>query len=289
MIGERTLLHRILRKLNRHRTTDLYFVGYPKTGNTWVTYMLGRYIQLLCDLPELPLFDTTDPMGRCQRFCVGPRIQFTHRPLHWDAQRADDLSYDNVVRPFEDKRVILIARHPLDTLVSHWLYRKHRMDQHGRRVWQDDLDLNSFVEDPVWGIEKFFRFYSLWHENRARVKRVSLLRYEDIRAEPKKTFALLLQSLQIPQQEDKMRQAIADADFENMRKVEKSGEAPKLQSSGYSIFGTADRSNPEAFHVRRGKVGGFQDYFEQTQIGPLLDRINRRLPEFFGYSSERRC
>ena len=288
MIAERMLLHRILRKINRHRTTDLYFVGYPKTGNTWVTYMLGRYIQLLCDRLEIPLFDTTDPMGRCQRFCVGPRMQFTHRPLDWNVQRADDLTYDNVVRPFEDKRVVLIVRHPLDTLVSHWLYRKHRRDQYGRLVWHDDLDLNSFVEHPVWGIEKFFRFYSLWHESQELVKSVWLLRYEDMRTEPDKTFALLLQFLKISKKEDELHQAVADADFANMRKVEKFGEAPKLPSSGYSIFGAADRSNPEAFHVRRGKVGGFRDYFEEKDVQPLLERIERRLPIFFGYSVDSR-
>ena len=66
----RSLLNQALRKLNHHRTTELYFVGYPKTGNTWVRYMLGQYVQLTCELPELPLFDATDRLGRCESFCV---------------------------------------------------------------------------------------------------------------------------------------------------------------------------------------------------------------------------
>ena len=139
---------RILRKLNHHRTTELYFVGYPKTGNTWLRYMLGRYIQLLCSLPDLPLFDATDRMGRCESFCVGSAMQFTHRPLLWHEQRAIDLNYQNVIQPFHGKRVVLLIRHPLDTLVSHWMQRKHR----GNENYTGDL--MKFLEDPVWGIRE---------------------------------------------------------------------------------------------------------------------------------------
>jgi hypothetical protein len=277
-MAERSLLIRLLRKLNRHRTTDLYFVGFPKTGNTWMVYMLGRYVQLLCGLSDLPLFDTTDNMGRCQRFCVGPSMQFTHRPLLWHNQRAADLDYGKVIRPFEDKRVVLLIRHPLDTLVSLWMYRQHRS------VWNYTGDLTNFLEDPVWGIEKYFRFYTLWYEHHSQVKDFLLLRYEDMRADPHAAFARLLQFLSIPQREHELHQAVADSDFERMKKVEQSGDAPRFRSSGYSIFGSADRKNPDAFHVRRGKVGGFRDYLQEQDADRLLASINRGLPAFFGYS-----
>ena len=144
-LSQMSVLARILRKLNHHRTTQLYFIGYPKTGNTWLRYMLGRYVQLLCGLPDLPLFDATDHMGRCKSFCVGSAMQFTHRPLLWHEQRANDLNYQNVIQPFHGKRVALLIRHPLDTLVSHWMQRKHR----GKENYAGSLP--EFLEDPVWG------------------------------------------------------------------------------------------------------------------------------------------
>jgi hypothetical protein len=70
-----------------------------------------------------------------------------------------------------------------------------------------------------------------------------------------------------------------------MKKIEKSGDVPKFRSSGYSIFGAADRSDPDAFHVRRGKVGGFRDYLTEQEVDRLLASIDWQLPEFFGYSS----
>jgi hypothetical protein len=272
-------LDRVLRKLNHHRTTELYFVGYPKTGNTWIRYMLGRYVQLICNLPEIPLFDATDRLGNCERFCVGPAMQFTHRPLRWHDQEAAALHYENVIHPFRKKRVVLLVRHPLDTLVSHWMQRKHR----GKENYSEGL--LEFLDDPVWGIEKFLQFYCLWFQNRENVSSFFLLRYEEMRTKPQLTFTRLLENLNIFRQEEKILQAINDASFDNMKKVELEAAGPKYRSSGLDIFATGDRNNPESLHVRRGKVGGYHDYLEEPDVRRLTDKISEHLPHFFGYST----
>lgn len=275
-----SLLGKALRKLNHHRTTAAYFVGYPKTGNTWARYMLGRYIQLICNLPYQPLFDATDALGRCERACIGPSMQFTHRPLVWSRQNAAALDFEKVIQPFRDKLVVLLIRHPLDTLVSLWMQRKHRdgSDYSG--------DIIEFLNDEVWGIEKFFRFYDLWYEHRGRVRDFYLLRYEEMRADPHSAFAALLKFLAIPRQDGLFEQAVAEADFESMKKVEASGAGPKYRSSGLDIFATGNRANPDAFHVRRGKVGGFRDYIDEDNTERLLELIDRRLPPFYGYAND---
>jgi hypothetical protein len=282
LLSQRSVLTRVLRKLNKHRTTELYFVGYPKTGNTWLRYMLGRYVQLVCRLPDPPLFDATDRMGRCESFCVGPAMQFTHRPLLWHDQRAADLDFEKVIRPFQDKRVVLLIRHPLDTLVSLWMQRKHR----GNEKYGGSLQ--ELLENPVWGLEKFFRFYTLWFQHSDGVKDFLPVRYEDMRADPHSIFAELLNFLAIPRNDDELRQAVADADFESMKKVELSGGGPRYRSSGDSIFASGDTNNADAFHVRRGQVGGFSDYLLPEDAERLLDLIDRRLPDFYGYSTDLR-
>lgn len=271
---------RILRKLNHHRTTELYFVGYPKTGNTWIRYMLGRYIQLHCNLSDLPLFDATDVWGNCETFCVGPAMQFTHRPLIWHNQQASDLTYRNVIRPYSEKRVVLLVRHPLDTLVSHWMQRLFRTEENytGR--------LTEFLDDPVWGIEKYFRFYTLWFDHRHDVKDFLLVRYEDMRARPQQVFTQLLEYLAIPQKEETIRSAVSDADFDSMKRVETAGEGPTYRSSGNSIFASGDPSNPDAFHVRRGVVGGYVDYLDSAEFRKFLSLIDERLPASLGYGNQ---
>jgi sulfotransferase family protein len=274
------VLARVLRKVNHHRTTELYFVGYPKTGNTWLRYMLGRYTQLVCGLPELPLFDATDRLGRCERFCVGPAMQFTHRPLLWGNQKASDLDFGNVIHPFESKRIVLIIRHPLDTMVSHWMQRKHRMNK------PYEKSLIEFIDDPVWGIEKFFDFYSLWFNYRDKPNGFLLIRYEDMRADPAPVFTNLLKFLGISMQEKYVQQAVQDADFDVMKKIEVFGHGPKYRWSGKSIFASGDISNPDALHVRRGEVGGFVNYLETSATERLVADIEKKLPVFFGYSNQ---
>lgn len=278
MVTLQTLPVRVLRKLNHHRTTECYFVGFPKTGNTWLRYMLGRYVQLTCGLAEMPLFDATDFWGRCERFCVGPAMQFTHRPLLWRDQRAEDLDHAAVIRPFRHKRVVLLVRHPLDTLVSLWMQRQHRGDGNYSG------SLVEMLDDPVWGIEKFLRFYTLWFQHRDEVGGVRLVRYEDMRADPHSMFAGILDYLAIPRRDDALLQAVADADFDSMRKVEQSASIPKYRSSGFSIFGSEGATNAEALHVRRGKVGGYADYIGPGDAERLLTLIGERLPTYFGYS-----
>jgi hypothetical protein len=278
-----TLIARALRKVNLHRTTKLYFVGYPKTGNTWLRYMLGRYVQLVCGLDEMPLYDAADRWGRCESYCVGPAMQFTHRPLLWTAQRPHDLTFDNVVGPFTGKRVVLLTRHPLDTIVSLWMQRQHR----GGECFTGTLA--EMLEDPVWGIEKYFRFYRLWDENRSRTLGFILIRYEDMRADASAVFRNLLSFISIPVAPLAFEQAVADARFESMKQVELSGAAPRYRSSGQGIFATGDASNADALHVRRGKVGGYRDYLSAEQVARYSALIAERLPPALGYGTLERA
>jgi len=157
------------------------------------------------------------------------------------------------------------------------------MQRKYQRVKGYDGALLEFLDDQVWGLEKYFRFYSLWFQNREHVRDFLLLRYEDLHAEPQKVFARLLDHLNIPLHEGRLVKAVTDANFESMKRIELAGAAPRYRSSGLKIFATGNRDNPDAFHVRRGKVDGFRDYLEAADIRRLMDVINQRLPPFFGY------
>lgn len=274
-------MRRLLRKLNNHRSTEVYFVSYPKTGSTWTRFLLGRYVQTCCGLEHPPLFDETDSLGRCARFCVGPTIQFTHRPLSWISQTPADLDFANVVAPYRDKKVVLIARHPLDTLVSHWFHERNQTKHTARETFRGELP--EFLVHPVFGLEKCSRFYEVWTEGRNAVRGFHLLRYEDMKADSVGGFQALLDFLQIRVDEPLVRAAVEYASFENMKKMETTGDVPTYQSSGYKVFATGDPGNQDAHHVRRGKVGGYRDYLDAVQVAEFEDMVNRRVPAWLGY------
>jgi alcohol sulfotransferase len=45
-----------------------------------------------------------------------------------------------------------------------------------------------------------------------------------------------------------------------------------------------DASNPDSYKVRRAKVGGYRDYFDDAQIAHMDEFVRSRLSASFGYS-----
>lgn len=267
------------RELNRRRTTGVFIVGYPKTGNTWTRFLLGRYLERVCDLDEIPLFDGYDRWGRCQRACVGPGMYFTHQPLEWDGQTAADLSHDNVVAPFRRRRVVLITRYPLDALVSLWMQQRHRTAE------GYEAGLAAFVDDPVFGLEKLMRFHQLWAAERDRPEGLHLVRYEDLRSDAAGGLVSMLRFLGIEVDAVAVPDAVEQSSFESMRSLELSGAAPPYRSSGLGVFGTGDGSSPDTLHVRKGTVGGYRELLSPTEAGTLEARVAAEFPGWYGYGS----
>jgi hypothetical protein len=46
-----------------------------------------------------------------------------------------------------------------------------------------------------------------------------------------------------------------------------------------------DRQNPDSYKVRRAKVGGYRDYFEEHEIAAIEELIQVTLAPSFGYGS----
>jgi len=79
-------------------------------------------------------------------------------------------------------------------------------------------------------------------------------------------------------------QSVEFASFENMRNLEAAGESIKYKSSNATVFATGDRQNPEAFHLRKGKVGGYRDYLSPEKAEAYLSRIQQELSVWYGYN-----
>ncbi len=261
------------------RAREAYVIGYPKTGTTWLRVMLAKYVQLLIGRDEklpLPLFDQFENLDPCV-----PPIQFTHGPLLWTDQTAADLSQENVVMPYSHAQVVLLVRSFPDVLVSdYW--------QHKTQVTPPySGEISDFIRDPVLGVEKAITFYRLWYEGRHLVSKLILTRYEDLRFRPTAEFRRLLGFWQIPINEDYLAQAVAFGNFDNMRKLEVDNKQTRKLvyfSSGFPIFATGDtEKTQEAFHVRKGQVGGYREYLSESDIQFLCETMHGRIPEWYGY------
>ncbi len=266
---------------DRHKKGSKNFVavGYPKVGNTWLRFTLGRYLYTRYQLPEMPLMDPAEFPLLSTAGCraVG---DFTHHPLEWTRQTADELTFDSVVGSFQEDRVVLLVRNPLDTLVSLYMQERYRNAQAPFAG-----SLVEFIEHPVFGLEKLLRFYQIWLEGKEKVAGFAFWRYEDARLDPAGSFQRFLEFLGEDIDQSALNEAVEFASFENLKALETSGRKDIVyKSSGLYVFGSTSNGNPNALHVRKGKVAGYRDELPPDLVAELEQRVKAEMPALFGYS-----
>ncbi len=264
-----------VRKLN---LTDIVIVSFGKSGRTWLRVMLSRVYQLMHGLPERYLmgFDNYHHMNRSV-----PRIFFTHDNYIKDYTGHRDSKVD-----FYDKKVALLARDPRDVAVSQffqWQYRMkpnkkllNRYPEEGR-----DVSVFDFVMDPDAGLPKIIAFMNLWAREAPKLKGFMLVRYEDLRSNPAGTMEALLEFLDTPATKDQIAEAVEFGSYENMKKME---QKQVFWLSGGRMV-PKDRDNPNTYKVRRAKVGGYRDYFDDSQVEQIDALVDNTLSPYFGYGS----
>jgi alcohol sulfotransferase len=204
-------------------------------------------------------------------------MYFTHRPLVWSHQTAADLTSTSVVRPFLRKKVVLLSRYPLDALVSGWFQFRYRGEASYKR------DLETFLDDPVLGLEKLIVFYNIWAEWKDATRGILLLRYEDMSLDTRSQLQRLLEFLDIDVNFSMVNEAVDYASFNNMKKIEMSGKAPRYKSSGLNVFATGDVKNPNTHHVRRGIVGDYKNHLKSDLWEKYEALIASKMHSCYGY------
>jgi hypothetical protein len=263
----------------KYRLCDYIFASYGKSGRTWVRVMISRYYQQAYALPERILmgFDNFHKINPAV-----PRIFYTH---------------DNYLRgytgnlgdkkDFYDKKVVLLVRRPQDVAVSQFFQWKYRM-RPGKMAMNRyppagaDLSVYDFVTNPDVGLPRIIDFLNVWATELPRIKNLLLVRYEDLRSDTEKQLTRIVEFLGLEPDTQHIRDAVEFATVENLRKMEKENY---FWRSGSRVK-AKDPNNPHSYKVRRAKVGGYRDYFDDAQLAEIDGMVDSRLSEVFGYHSE---
>mgnify|MGYP000243523879 CR=1 FL=1 len=140
----------------------------------------------------------------------------------------------------------------------------------------------DFVMDRDAGLPKIIDFMNLWASERERLKGFFLLRYEDLRTRPEETLRALLEFMGTPGTDEEIREAVEFSSYENMKKME---QKKTFWLSGGRMV-PKDRDNPNTYKVRRAKVGGYRDYFDDKQVAEIDAYVAKNLSPFFAYFTE---
>jgi hypothetical protein len=255
---------------------DWVLISWGKSGRTWFRVMLSHFYQTRFGLPEHELLGFDNLYRKNPSI---PRVLFTHNNYMRDYLRDWD-----TLNHFRGKKLVLLARDPRDVAVSQFFQWKYRMRPIKKLLNEypahgEDISILDFVMDAKAGIPRIVDYFNGWAVGLRELEDILLIRYEDMRADPTKVMRQVLEFLGTPGTDDEIRHAVDFAAYENMKKMEQKNF---FRSSGIRVK-PGDPSNPQSFKVRRAKVRGYRDYFEDDQIHAIDAMIDDRLDPVFGY------
>jgi len=218
--------------------SDIWLVSYPKSGNTWLRFLLSN---LLYPLEKVDFFSVNKMVPdiyysstRSFRKMETPRVIKSHEYF--------DVRY---------KKVIYVVRDPRDVVVSYFHHCKKF------KLIENDFLMTDFLHDFLEGkIDPFGTWYvnvQSWLDNRQCDNNFLLLRYEDILDNPLIAAVRINKFLDINRSHKQLSEAIANSSFENMREMEAKDHL------------TSKKELPDRYFVRNGKSAGWETDLTQEQ------------------------
>jgi hypothetical protein len=258
-------------KCKQYKKSDVIVLSVAKSGRTWLRVLLNKYFCAVHDLP----FSLKD-LGADER--TVPSIIYTHEI--WDHYSKASLSqrlfgkYIVPDRILKTKRIIVLYRDPRDVIVS-LFFQKTKRSNH-----KIVADLKAFLGNEQYGLSKVIFVLNNWRQRLSSHPNCLWISYEDLKKDTSGVLINTIGFLNLTPHDSCLNEAIEFSSFNNMKKLEKNG--------GFSdaILKPGNPSDPESFKVRKGKVGGYIDYFQPEALSQL-DGYLSKLDPFFKYPGSR--
>ena len=246
-------------------------LSYPKSGRTWVETMLSHLYVRRFGLAKTRVLDFQE--DRTQ-FPELPFFFFTHDYAHVTSGRW--------LIPMRRRRLhfratptVMIVRDPIDTAVSMY-FQLTRREGH-----LNGVDLYDFVKLGKGGLVTIVEFMNFWARELPSIHRHLIVRYEELFTSPLEKFGEIVHFFGIEFDPEDVQAAVEFARFENLQELEKAGELSDWRFSDGAV------NDEDHLKVRRGKIGGYQDYFSVEQCAELEKFVDAVLDPVYGYGEGR--
>lgn len=251
--------YQILSKFFREFESDkILLFGYPKSGNTWVRFLLYNYSNLLIN-PHITSTINYNELNKLQNNVMDRGTTFIPQegfPFLYRTHKSYNRSYNL----FNHK--IFIHRNPLDTLVSAYYFYKHRRVPFGnekQHIRKDLNNINFYIKYKINDWTAFFDTsikYSDYNIN-----------YSDLRNDPFPIFSKLIKQLKWEYKDDIITKSITLSSFHNIKKMaedenQNHGNGPK----DGSFLGVFNRS---------GNDGQYKNELTKETINLVLERFQK--------------
>ena len=278
-VEKRAAVSRWLRgrqELKKLRQADVVFVTCPKSGRTWVRIMLSRILQQRHGLPGSTIVGSS-AFHRANPSL--PVVFFTH-----DTNIGNYTGNRDSKADYAGKRIVLLVRDPRDIAVSAYFQWKYRMDRQKRALHTpalegQDLAIHEFATHPDGSLGKTIAMLNSWDAALPHLDEVLVVRYEDLRRDTAAWLGRIAAFSGFKPTAEEVGDAVEFASLANMKKMERDAAF----GTDSRRFSPGTRESGDAYKVRKGKVGGFEDYFTPEQIAEIDHLVDSTLAPGYGY------
>lgn len=247
----------------------MYVVGYPKSGNTWLCFLMAYCLNAEYDDLDAPGIHPTNEYQR--RYVKGgfARVSYQDRLgkiLKTHRQDLKEISAKDTV--------VYLVRDGRDVMVSYYFFKNTYFNPRNlpwlkrlllpiRRLLSSDIQtrtqqqgFSSFLQQHV---DEWVTHISTWLKRQP----TAIVRYEDLKTDPATTLQRLFAKLDVKVAPEIIEQALSIFDFKQLSQRQEGEEDRK------SFF-------------RKGIVGDWQNHFSETDI-QFFERKAEKIMQQLGY------
>lgn len=222
---------------------DCFLVSYPKSGNTWMRFLLANLLST--EDRDAPEIDFHSAVHYVPEYEVHTRaLDSTPRPRLLKSHSPYDPSFP---------KVVYLVRDPRDVYVSYFHYMRKRLPQ--------GTSFGGFLRMPDL-------HPCHWHEHVAGwidQPNVQLIRYEDMLADTHAQLRAFIGFWGGRQfSDEQIDRAVRASSFDRMKKLEEQNGRP---------FKDEAHKRKSTDFMRKGQSGDWVNYFDRTDLVYLADRF----------------
>ena len=222
----------------KYHLNDSMLISFPKSGRTWVRMMLAKML---------------NDMG------YDVKHHEMMMSVHYDVNKAMSTFTEN-------SNILFMFRDPRDVVVSYYCEESLRRKRYAKRI-------SEFIRDNNYGIEKVINYCNTWINNKSKFNQFKLITYEEMKSNTFDTMKSVTEYLNLNCGDKIIKDAVEYSKFENMKKIE-SGNGGTNYLKHYKGNFRENKSGGDSNRVRKGKIGGFVDYLDETDVTFVNDKLN---------------